>query len=160
MFIRRMLAFLALLLPVLCCAASNQVDPPGDYYRKVDRHIEGNANFPLVAAGQPTFSILIPDNSGEVLNTAAEDTARYFRERWGSAPPVVHAIDSSAGNLLVLSDLNARPRLPKPLRDAVADAGALAEQAYVIHRVQLSPGRLALVCLGGSPVGARYAVVD
>ena len=160
MFKCYMLAFLALLPPTLCCADSNQVNSPSVYYRKVDRYIEGNANFPLVAGGRSTFSILILNNSDPVLTTEAEDASRYFRERWGSAPPVVHEIDSGASNLLVLSDLNARPHLPKVLRDAVADVPALAEQAYVIRRVQLSPDRLALVCLGGSPIGARYAVVD
>ena len=160
MFKSCMLAFLALLPPMLCCAAANQVDPPSVYFQKVDRQIEGNANFPLVAGGRSTFSILILNNSDPVLTTAAEDAARYFRERWGSVPPVVHEIDGGASNLLVLSDLNARPHLPKALRDAVADVPALAEQAYVIRRVQLSPDRLALVCLGGSPIGARYAVVD
>ena len=160
MFKCYMLAFLALLPPTLCCADSNQVNSPSVYYRKVDRYIEGNANFPLVAGGRSTFSILILNNSDPVLTTEAEDASRYFRERWGSAPPVVHEIDSGASNLLVLSDLNARPHLPKVLRDAVADVPALAEQAYVIRRVQLSPDRLALVCLGGSPIGTRYAVVD
>jgi len=160
MFKRRGLAFLALLPPILCYAASNQVNPPGVYCRKVSRHIEGSANFRLVAGGRSTFSILIPNSSDPVFNTAAEDTARYFSERWGSAPPVVHETDSGSNNLLVLSDLDSRPHLSKPLRDAIADVPALGEQAYVIRRVQLSHGRLALVCLGGSPIGARYAVVD
>ncbi len=160
MFSRRMPAFLALLFPILCCAASNQVNPPGAYFRTVDRHIESGPTLLLVAKGQPTFSILVLNSSDPVLATAAADTARYFRERWGSAPPVVHEMDRGASNLLVLSDLHERSQLPGRLREAVADVPALAEQAYVIRRVQLSPGRQALVCLGGSPVGARYAVVD
>ena len=160
MFKRRMLAFLALIPPIVCCGASNQVDPPSGYYRKVNRHIEGSAHFRLVAAGRPTFSILIPNISDPVLNTAAQDTARYFSERWRSAPPVVYEIDNGSSNLLVLSALDSRLRLPKRLRDAVAEVPALSEQAFVIRRVQLERGRQALVCLGGSAIGARYAVVD
>ena len=157
---RLMLAFLALLPPMLCCAATDQVDPPSVFFRKVDRHIEGTASLPLVASGRSTFSILILDDSDPILNAAAEDTARYFRERWGSAPPVVHNIDDGPSNILVLCDRNSRHRLPNPLQRAIANVGALDEQAYVIRRVQLSHDRFALLCMGGSSIGARYAVVD
>lgn len=160
MFSRRMLLLLVLLLPTLYCAASDQVNPPGVYYRKVDRHVDGKATFTLVAGGRPTFSLVVFDSSDPILSTAADDTARYFRERWGSAPMVFHELDSQGSNFLVLTELHATAQLPKNIRQAIADVAALSAQAYVIRRVQLSPGRQALVCLGGSPVAARYAVVD
>ena len=154
------LAFLAFLSSVLGYAVPNQINPPDVYLREVNRHVQGGGTFSLVAGGHTAFSIMIPNNSDQILDTGAQDLARYFEERWGSRPRVVPTLHSGPDNLVVLSVLASKSTLPKPLRDAIADVTALGEQAYVIRRVQLSHGRLALVCLGGSPIGARYAMVD
>jgi hypothetical protein len=121
MFKRGMLALLALLLPALCWGASDQINPPGVYCRKVSRHIQGNARFRLVAQGRPIFSIMIPSTSDQLTDTAAHDTARYFSERGGSVLPLVHDIGSGSNNLFVLSDLDSRGQLRKPLRNTITD---------------------------------------
>jgi hypothetical protein len=156
----RALVVSLLILPSVGAAESRQVDPPPTYYREIKRSTVGNTPFLLVAGGHPTFGLFVSDTHDPILNTAAEDFARYFGERWGTAPVTVRTIASSQRNLIVLAALNSKSLLPTPLQEAVTGAEDLEEQAYVIRRTKLAGGHVALVCLGGASIGARYATID
>jgi hypothetical protein len=56
--------------------------------------------------------------------------------------------------------MSSRSQLPKPLQRAVATVKGLAVQGHIVRHVPISAQYSALVCLGGTAIGARYATVD
>lgn len=139
-------------------AQPGAVPPPASYHRTVKRSVEGKTPFALLVRGKPAFAVW-PAGPDLVLRTAAADFARYFRERWGAAPGIAARLPAR-GNVIVLASVKPPPPMPEPLMAAANAAGELGEQAFVITRVPLGGGRVALLCLGGSPVAARWAGVE
>jgi hypothetical protein len=144
----------------LCAANLGEVPIPLSYNRQVKRGITGSTPFTMVKNGHPAFALFVSDKNDLILETAAEDFARYFQERWGVSPRVLSGRGTIDENLIVLASVRSRSQLPKPLRDAVADVKGLAAQGYMIRHVQLPNHHSALVCLGGTAIGARYVTVD
>ncbi len=158
--IERILLSFSFVLAAQASLAAAEVDPPSEYSRQVRRSIEGSTSFQLVDLGRPAFAIWVADSKDVILNTAAEDLARYFGERWGTRPAIVHSLKDRKTAFIVLATANTQKALSLELRQAVAEAGALAEQAFDIRNLGLSGNRRALLCLGGSPIAARYATVE
>jgi hypothetical protein len=140
-----------------------QTAPPDRYYRQPTRLSEGATSFPLVTAGKPSFSIYVGPASDEILTTAARDLSLYFGRRWKEAPRIVSNIADSGAHGIVLANLGGIDKLPAGLRRALGRSSrptALPEQGYEVRRVTLPDGRVFLVCIGGTSIGARYAWLD
>lgn len=145
---------------VLCASNLREVPLPHSYYRKIRRTFVGNTSFTLVQGGRPSFALLVSDKNDLILETAATDFARYFQDRLGNKPRLLSGLGANDENLVVLASMKSRSWLPKSLRDAVASVRGLAAQGYLIRNIQLPNHHRALICLGGTPIGARYATVD
>jgi hypothetical protein len=136
------------------------VSPPDRYFRTVERELSGSTPLFLMHHKQAVFSIAAADPKDEVLGTAAADLARYFDERWGTRPAILSRPEDATGNLIVLASVASIGRLPAVYRHAALKSPGLAGQAFAIERVSLPHNRSALLCLGGSAIGARYAMVE
>jgi hypothetical protein len=137
-----------------------EVDPPSEYWHAVSRSFVPGKLFPLVAMGRPAFSIWVPDQDDIVLRTAAQDLAVYFKDRYGSAPPVLASPEDGQGNLIVLASPASVARLPHSVQPSVREIERLSKQGFAIQQIPWPGNRRALVCLGGSSLGARYATIE
>ncbi len=140
--------------------AANGIAPPDHYFRTVERSVNGSSPFYLVRNRWPDFSLVVSDPKDEILSTAAEDIAGYVEKRWGTRPAIVFHTGDANGNLIVLASRASLGRLPKVFAEATSEDRGLANQAFVIQRVELPQHRTALLCLGGTSIGARYATVE
>jgi hypothetical protein len=143
-----------------CRAAAQETDPPANRYRTVHREAQAGAPFRLISERQTDFSVWVADGSDPVLATAAADFGTYFRQRWGAPVPTVRSLDEAREAVVVLASPESEAKLTKPLRDALTGAGKLPSEGFVIRQVPLPSGRRALLCFGGSPIGARYATIE
>ena len=141
-------------------AALSPIVPPDHYFRTTERERTGATPFSLVHSGRPNFSIAVADPSDEILTTAAADLARYVQERWGSAPSIVSNLDEAQGDRIVLASSRSVTALPDRYQAAAFRDKDLAAEGFAIERVALPQGHVALLCLGGSSIGARYASID
>jgi hypothetical protein len=139
---------------------SSEVDPPSDYYRQVNHSFAEGNPFPLLAEGKPAFSIWVADKNDIILLTAAKDLARYFEDRCGAAPKLVEAPDSVRENLILLSSVASASWLPQSVKQSIGEGEGLAKEGFLVQQVRLPGNRAALVCLGGSSLGARYATIE
>jgi hypothetical protein len=151
---------LVLFAPQAGLGGSTEVDPPSDYDHHVNRSFVEGKPFPLVVKGKTAFAILVADESDTVLMTAANDLALYFKLRYGVAPNVVETLDRVRENLIVLSSAASASRLPHSVQPRISDREGLAKEGFIIQQVGLPGERAALVCLGGSSLGARYATIE
>jgi len=151
---------LALFFPKAEASQITEVDPPPDYYRQVNRSFMPGKPFSLVAKGRPVFAIWVADRDDIVLMTAGRDLAAYFKDRYGAAPELVASPDAGGDNLVVLTSPASLARLPQSVQQAVREGESLSKQGFLIQQVPWPGNRAALVCLGGSPVGTRYATVE
>ena len=161
----RLVVLLALLGGISVPSWSADIVPPSTDFRHVQRVVEGWGRFDLVSDRRAGFSIFVTDPNDEILSAAAADLARYFRSRWASAPLILSSSDRARANdaesrLIVLASLASSAKLPAEFQPAVAQNRDLAEQAFVIQRVALPGHGIALLCLGGNSIGARYATVE
>src|ERR1700689_3610446 len=141
-------------------AAFADVVPPEQDFRHVERSVEGASRFDLIRSGKAEFSLVVSDPNDKILSTAAQDLARYMKSRWGSEPQIAAHAENGHGNVIVLASLKSVATLPSAFKTATAQDGDLGEQAFVIQRVVLSGNRVALLCLGGGSIGARYATIE
>jgi hypothetical protein len=141
-------------------AAVAEIVPPEQDFRHVERSVEGSSRFDLVRSGKPDFSLVVSDPNDKILSTAAQDLARYMKVRWGSEPQIVADTENAHGNVIVIASLGSLAKLPAAFKSATTQDGDLGKQAFVIQRVALSGNRTALLCLGGGPIGARYATIE
>jgi hypothetical protein len=153
-------ALLAVVAAGAAWSAVQETAPPDRYYRQVQRTFEAGPAFALVEGGRPAFDILPADSKDEILSTAAADFGRYFRERWQSGPALVRRPGDSRKALIVLASQANLGRLPGSLRQAAGTPGPLAAEAFLIQWAALAGGRPVLFCVGGSPIGARYALSE
>jgi hypothetical protein len=137
-----------------------EITPPDHYFRSVERTMTGSSPFYLLREGRPQFSVLVSDPNDEILNTAAADLSSYMQKRWGTKPQTVTKAADAPGNLIVLSSFASLGRLPGAFQKAASGDRNLAEQAFAIERLALPRNRTALLCLGGSSIGARYATIE
>jgi hypothetical protein len=137
-----------------------EIVPPEEDFRHVERSVEGSSRFDLIRSSKPDFSLVVSDPTDKTLSTAAQDLAEYMKLRWGSGPQIAARAENAHGNLIVLASLGSLSKLPAAFKAAAAQDGDLGEQAFVIQRIALSANRTALLCLGGGPIGARYATIE
>jgi len=144
----------------VCWAAVQETDPPANRYRTVHREAQAGTPFRLVSDRQTDFSIWVADGSDPILATAASDFGTYFEQNWSATVPVVRSLEQAKGAVVVLASPESEAKLAKPLRDALTGVGKLASEGFVIRQVPLASGSRALLCFGGSPIGARYATIE
>ena len=135
------------------------VEPPSEYDREVERWSRGQTESRLVVNGRPAFSIAVAGPTDVVLETAAADFARYFEERFSGAPEV-HTGIPNRGDVVVLVTRDTAPQAARALGGAAPDMEGLGDQGFVIERIERPDGGYALLCVGGSSIGARYALVE
>jgi hypothetical protein len=145
----------AAMLPVLCAAA---VNPPAQRYRSVTRYFRDGPAFPLIQNSRPAFRLVISDPGNPILDTAAGDLRRYFAERWGSGPQIASSLSVSE-NVIVLLTAGAAPTMPPSIAAQLRDLPALAPEGFLVRNLQDGKRRV-IACIGGSPVGARYAAIE
>ncbi len=141
-------------------SSNREISPPDRYFRTVERSMTGSSSLYLIQEGQPSFSIIVSDSKDDILSTAAGDLSRYMQKRWGKRPPIVSRIADARGDLIVLASVGSLSKLPKAFENATSEDHDLSEQAFVIERIALPRNRTALLCLGGSSIGARYAMIE
>lgn len=154
-------SILAILVGGFCLRAfSADIEPPLQDFRQVERSVEGASRFDLVRSGQPRFSIVVTDPNDEILATVAHDFAGYIRVRWGTGPRIVSGVGARDTGLVVLASLASSANLPAAFQPVIARNRNLHSQAFVIQRVALNGNHAALLCLGGTSIGARYAMIE
>ena len=140
--------------------ATGSIAPPDHFFRTTERVATGSTPFSLVRSGKPSFSIFVADASDEVLATAADDLSRYVQERWERAPAILRSLDEAQGDLIVLSSSQSLSKLPAAFQKAAESDTNLPLEGFAIESVPLKQHHSALLCLGGSSIGARYATID
>ena len=154
------LTLLLLFAPKVIASQLTEVDPPGTYWHTVNRSLVPGEPFSLVAQGRPAFSIWATDRNDIILTTAAHDLASYFKDRYGFAPPVIASPEDWQGNLIVLAAPDSVAHLPQSAQPTTREVERLSKQGFAIQQVPWPGNRRALVCLGGSSLGARYATIE
>lgn len=155
--------FMGGLLSHAAAADLTEIQPPRQDFRHIERSVEGAQRFDLIRSSKPAFHVAVSDPQNLILRTAAADFARYFQARWDAGPAVETlgvTTKSPATNLIVLASVDSLDKLPTALRAVAAENRDLKPQAFVIQRIPLPDHRIALLCLGGAPIGARYASVE
>jgi hypothetical protein len=151
-------ALLILLAVATLPLATAAVNPPEQRFRTVTRYFRSGPDFALIENSQPAFHIFNSDPGNLILDTAAQDLRTYFAARWGTGPRIDTTLPAS-GNVILLLTPDAIKKLPGSLAGQLRDLPALAPEGFLIRHVR--EGKLAvLACVGGSPIGARYATTE